>query len=257
MHQFRLGVAVLVALGSSGCDTTSSDGPPADPPGTVTIDLLDGYGLDCETGDVNFRGLVSGLDLDLVGSNLGAPGGLIDVGLVSGLGAVDSIPTTGFVSTNAAIVGHGYVLRSDLDSYFRLFVVADLTATPSGRAGKTVKWAVMKALTSIDVAPEESTLRWVVSQRIQFAATGTYSDGTTADLTATAGWNSSAPNCNCTVSVGGCGLIPVTPWNLRGGLFTIVDCTGDWSFPAMPAAPAWVRATLAGITGEATITFTP
>jgi len=123
------------------------------------------------------------------------------------------------------------VLKSDLDNHFRLVVVADL-APSGGRVGKTIKWAAMKALTAITVAPQETTLRWAVSERIQFTATGRYSDDTTADLTSTAAWNSSAPACRCTI--GDCGLVPRMAWALSAGLFTVVDCTGNWAFPSCP-----------------------
>lgn len=96
-------------------------------------------------------------------------------------------------------------------------------------AGRPGALAGVSALTAIDVAP---TVTLPIDFERQFTATGTFSDGTTADVTTSVAWSSSDPSI-ATVS------------NAVGspGLATTV-ATGT----------AEIRAELDGVTGSATLT---
>ena len=64
-----------------------------------------------------------------------------EVGAVSGLGAVTTIPTAGFVSTLSATVGHGYVVTDNARNW-RVFVTSTIVgATSGGVIGVNIKWA--------------------------------------------------------------------------------------------------------------------
>ena len=131
-----------------------STGPVADPAGTVTSSIrIQGQGaflIDFDAGtvtSVNSNG-VSDLYLDAnVNFNVGpvVPAGqqprtVADVGTVSGLGAVTTIPTAGFVSTMSAIVGHGYVVH-DNARYWRVYVTSLITSSTSGGViGVNIRW---------------------------------------------------------------------------------------------------------------------
>ena len=65
-----------------------------------------------------------------------------------------------------------------------------IAAAMSGVTGTASLTVTPRALVSIAVSPQGPTL--VVGQTLQFTATGTYSDNTTQNLTATALWSSSA-----------------------------------------------------------------
>lgn len=68
------------------------------------------------------------------------PRRVADVGAVSGLGAVTTIPTAGYVTTLSAIVGHGYVVE-DNGRHWRVFVASVITsATSGGVIGVNIRW---------------------------------------------------------------------------------------------------------------------
>ena len=67
-----------------------------------------------------------------------------------------------------------------------------LATTPDNVAASSTLTVTGPALVSIEVAPSETTV--LVGRRQQFTATGTFTDGTTQDLTATATWSSSDPS---------------------------------------------------------------
>lgn len=100
------------------------------------------------------------------------------------------------------------------------------SGTVSGSATLTVSAAT---LTSIAIAPAAPSV--TVHATLQLAAIGTYSDGTTNDLTALAAWSSASPAL-ATVAAGG----------LASGLAT---------------GTAAVRATFGGVTGSANLTVVP
>ena len=69
---------------------------------------------------------------------------------------------------------------------------ATITATQSGVSGTTTVTVTSAVLTSIAITAPNDTL--ALGTIIQFTATATFSDGSTQDLTTTAGWTSSADN---------------------------------------------------------------
>ena len=106
---------------------------------------------------------------------------------------------------------------------------SSLSATMTGITSSATLTVTAPVLVSIVVAPGNASVAAGNTQ--QFAATGTYSDGSTQNLTGTAAWSSSAP-----------GVATITP----GGLATGVK-TGQSS----------LSATMSSITGSATLTVTP
>jgi uncharacterized protein YjdB len=106
-------------------------------------------------------------------------------------------------------------------------VTATLTGV-SGTAAVTVSQAPPVTVTSIAVAPPAATIAAGATQ--QFAATATYSDGTTGNVTTTATWTSSKP----------------TVATVASGLAT-----------AVAAGSTTLTATLNGVNGTATLTVTP
>lgn len=68
---------------------------------------------------------------------------------------------------------------------------ATLTAAFGGKTATTTVTVTTAALSSISISPSAATL--AISGRVKLVATGTYADGTTSDLTASAVWTSSAP----------------------------------------------------------------
>src|SRR4051794_7556795 len=137
---FARPVVVLSLAGVlSACGGSDSAGPVSDPVGTVSSAIrIQGQGaflIDFDQGTVMTvnSGGVADLYLDAnVNFNVGpsVPAGqqprrVADVGAVSGLGAVTTIPTAGFVSTLSAIGGHGYVVADngrDWRGFLRSFV---------------------------------------------------------------------------------------------------------------------------------------
>lgn len=69
--------------------------------------------------------------------------------------------------------------------------VTTITATFGSQSAATSLTVTAAALLSIAVAPQNPSL--VVGATLQFTATGSYSDGTSQDLTAAANWSSSNP----------------------------------------------------------------
>ena len=69
--------------------------------------------------------------------------------------------------------------------------MATITASFGGRSGTATLTVTLATLTSIQVTPVDPTVG--VATTLNFLATGIYSDGTRADLTAMAAWSSSAP----------------------------------------------------------------
>lgn len=138
----------------SACNTSKSAGPVADPAGTITSAIrIQGQGaflIDFDAGTVTTVNSSGASDLYLdanVNFNVGpsVPAGqqprrVADVGVVSGLGAVTSIPTAGFVTTLSAVVGHGYVVQ-DNGRNWRVFVKSVITSASSGGViGVNIKW---------------------------------------------------------------------------------------------------------------------
>lgn len=89
---------------------------------------------------------------------------------------------------------------------------ATITAASGGMNGSSAVRVTPAALVSITVTPVNPSL--AAGQTQQFTAVGNYSDGTTKDLTATAGWTSSAPG---TAAINAAGLAT----GVAAGLTTI------------------------------------
>ncbi|MCU1313738.1 MAG: Ig-like, group 2 [Acidobacteriaceae bacterium] len=104
----------------------------------------------------------------------------------------------------------------------------NVTATLSGISGSATLTvpAAPKTLTSIAVTPSSTTI--AIGSTAQFSASATYSDGSTTDVTATATWASATP-----------GVATIN----ASGLAT-----------AISAGPASLTASMAGVTGTATLT---
>lgn len=140
---------LLSACGGGGGGSAPATATP-DPTGTVTTALPGATRwIDFATGTLSYN---SALDLGVESAggvadaaNFKAStqtyGGLVDVGVVSGVGDITTIPTSGFIKTSAAIVGHGYVVRSSANLYYRVFVSS---AFDQGIGyGANIKWAIL------------------------------------------------------------------------------------------------------------------
>lgn len=148
----------LVLVLITGCDITGS----SDPPGTVTSDLNTSYeygsgnsNIDFETGNVGLS--VDNTDLTLTTPlNFSARGKLVDVGEVSGVGDINSVPTAGWVSMCAPVVGDGYLVNSinvvgeygeyELTGNIYRVYVDDyiISAISGGVIGYRIKWVLFE-----------------------------------------------------------------------------------------------------------------
>ncbi|MFT3836836.1 MAG: Ig-like domain-containing protein [Myxococcaceae bacterium] len=106
-----------------------------------------------------------------------------------------------------------------------------ITATVAGVVGKTTLTVTAATLTSIAVSPASATIGIGGTQQLH--ATGTYSDGSTQDVTAVATWSSNAMAASVSNGAGSQGLVK---GNAGGS--------------------AVITATLSGISGTASITVT-
>ena len=79
---------------------------------------------------------------------------------------------------------------------------ATISATFDGVSGSTLLTVTEKELKSIAVTPANPTITGL-SKTATFTATGTYSDGSTADITTTVAWTSSKPAIATITSPGG------------------------------------------------------
>jgi uncharacterized protein YjdB len=107
---------------------------------------------------------------------------------------------------------------------------ATIAATVGTSKGSTTVTVTAPTLTSISVTP--STWSPNVGGTQAFAATGTYSDGSTADLTISVTWSSTAAT-----------------------VVSVSNATGaKGQATALAAGTAQIQATLSGVTGSATVT---
>jgi hypothetical protein len=163
-YLLAVSAAVLLACGGS-----EEDGPPADPPGTITLNLGQGFRAyvapleqcgagapsttctsGCRWSHVYVDFTRADLNLNVYSSSSCASQytafGIADVGPVEGLAAVTDKNVAGFALVTAAQLGHGYVVRytktnTGETSYARLYVVDWLTnAVTGGVNGVQVKW---------------------------------------------------------------------------------------------------------------------
>lgn len=108
-----------------------------------------------------------------------------------------------------------------------------ISATSGNISGSTTLTVTPAALVSIAVTPVNPSIAAGTHQ--QFTATGTYTDGTTQNLTTTASWNSS-----------------------NAGAATISNAAGSQGLAAsLAAGSTTITAASGGISGTATLTVTP
>ncbi len=110
---------------------------------------------------------------------------------------------------------------------------ATITATQAGVSGATIVTVTAAVLSSITITPPNTSIAQGTSE--QLTATGTFSDGTTQDLTAFVTWISSAPS-----------LVTVSNADGSQGLAT-----------GSGVGNATITATQGGLSGTTTVTVTP
>ena len=105
-----------------------------------------------------------------------------------------------------------------------------VTATQAGLTSNATPVVVTAAtLASIAIAPNPAgTIH--IGQTLPFTATGTYSDGTTQDITTTAVWTSSTP-ATATITTGGAGAGVAT--GVAAGTTNITAASGSATSPAV------------------------
>jgi uncharacterized protein YjdB len=121
-------------------------------------------------------------------------------------------PSTLLVSNDPGSQGFGYGLAAGQDM---------VTATLGSVDGSTPFAIAAPNLISIAVSPQTAAI--VAGNTQQFTATGTYGDGSTQDLTATAAWNSSLPAAATVGSSPGSGGLAL---GVAQGQATIVAASG-------------------------------
>ncbi len=131
----------------------------------------------------------------------------------------DAIATVGNTGSSGLVTGTGVGS-------------ATITATQAGVSGSATVMVTPAILTSITITPPNPSI--ALGTTVQLSATGTFSDGTTQDFTASAHWTSTADAIATVGNTGSPGL---------------VTGTGVGS--------ATITATQAGVSGSATVTVTP
>lgn len=118
------------------------DTPVADPENTVTVNLLVGMTKSDHTELGNNLYVYVDAGHNLCASNYWDSAEIIDIGPVSGLGNITTIPQDGWKNKAAIAVGHGYVLRNTTDfvTYARLYVADTMISTLDAIMGYTVKY---------------------------------------------------------------------------------------------------------------------
>ncbi|MDD2899430.1 MAG: Ig-like domain-containing protein [Desulfuromonadaceae bacterium] len=107
---------------------------------------------------------------------------------------------------------------------------ATISATFGAKSDSTLLTVTAPVLQSIAVTPDNSTVSGI-SKTVNFIATGTYSNGTTADITAQAAWKSSQPS-----------------------IASIVESSGVAT--TLTAGTTSISATMSGFTGKTNLTVT-
>jgi uncharacterized protein YjdB len=208
-----------------------------------------GAGLTCTIG-VTFSPTVTGTRTGTLTIPFGAFGSPLSVwlsgtGNTSGLKSLSLSPVTPsialgltqpFVATGTFTSGKTANLTSSAAWTSSLVGVATVSAsglaTSVGQGTTTIKAAIgsinsstvltvtAPALVSIAVSPQNASIALGTTQ--QFAATGTYTNGSTRDLSSTVTWNSSAPS---TAKINGSGLAS----SAAVGLTTVTATSGSIS----------------------------
>lgn len=152
--------------------TVNPDKPVADPENTVTVNLLVGQDVDNTTNLGNDILVYVDAAHNLCGRNgNGYNVEIVDMGPVAGLGNIVTIPTDGWKTKTAIIVGHGYVLRERdwtnnnyISNYARLYVADTMISTLDAIMGYTVKYEC-----PMSVGQDNEIL--LASYRVDFKAT--------------------------------------------------------------------------------------
>jgi hypothetical protein len=121
--------------------------------------------------------------------------------------------------------------------------IAQVSALSQGVTGSTTVTVGAAALVSIAVTPAQPALP--LGESLQLTATGTFSDGTTQDLTATATWTSSAASVASVTSAGGAGAAAIGTATITATSGTIVGSTSLTVGPAAVVSLNIVPPTLA------------
>ena len=118
--------------------TTNPNKPVKDPDNTVTLNLLSGQGW---SDRISLGTLVEVYVNSAYNINTSSAK-IVDVGPVAGLGNITSAPESGWKDEAAAIVGHGYVLKSNFPygDIARLYVDSEMVSTTGAVMGYTVKY---------------------------------------------------------------------------------------------------------------------
>lgn len=159
----------LALVASCSEDSSKDQKQPSggDPPGCVTTELTccTNLGLDFETGatvhpggplcacgygfwqkGLTYWGLTP--SYSTMSGDFGPGAQLIDVGEVAGLNEIETAPSSGFVESALAAVGHGYIVRVDtrdevgahMQTHARMRVLALFEDQYGKPAGSRVKW---------------------------------------------------------------------------------------------------------------------
>ena len=110
--------------------------PVSDPEGTIVVNMNNGS----KDNWIDI-GIGSKIHIDDANNFVGDYSSVefASVGLISGLGNITTIPTTGWAKTSAVVPGTGYVVKYG-STYARLYVVEYTVNTSGGIMGATVKY---------------------------------------------------------------------------------------------------------------------
>ena len=68
---------------------------------------------------------------------------VVDVGITTNVGGVDEVPSVGWGNTCACIIGHAYIVSTDGDLYYRIFVEDTVQNSTGDVVGFVLTWAAM------------------------------------------------------------------------------------------------------------------
>lgn len=143
---------LIITINFIGCTKVpeSKSSTCTDPPGTVTSNISNKGKIDFHTGaigDANAfcygvsSSITMSLYFDPFNFSMCKTGvNIADVGQVSCLGEVATIPSSGFVVSLATTLGHGYVLRLTDGTFARIYCEKWVTSTSGGVTGIIIKW---------------------------------------------------------------------------------------------------------------------
>jgi hypothetical protein len=144
----------LAMLSLPTCWRDQSTQPTPDPEGTITSSLshtssgIDQITLDFTNGTVNAYyslpancGKAVAYIKSTTNLTVGCPDYWIaDVGHVDGLGDVKSIPSAGHTVTSSCVIGNGYVVALQNNTYARVYANKWMESISGGILGVQIKW---------------------------------------------------------------------------------------------------------------------